>query len=127
MSDSSRHHHQYTDSSQMTDDMVNQAVLEDQQQNSNDAMNIDEVTDQTNSQTTTDANNNTFEQPQSEIGNTKVPASSFSKLARLQQQEPEYDQLDIRELDGEVFEIQRKYQLEAIRGQVCLLNCKSHH
>ncbi|KAL9646919.1 hypothetical protein ABK040_013778 [Willaertia magna] len=56
------------------------------------------------------------------LNNSKISSNSFLKLSSLLgntslEQVPEYDQLEAKEMEGEIFEIQKKYQLEAIRGQ----------
>ncbi|EFC42804.1 protein kinase [Naegleria gruberi] len=109
-------HHHYTDSSQMTDDVVNQ-VIQDEMSIDQDMMNNNQGSS-SEQQQQAHHQEHFEEQIQQSISQSKIPATSFSKLARLQQQqEPEYDQLEAKELDGEVFDVQRKYQLEAIRGQ----------
>ncbi|KAG2385533.1 hypothetical protein C9374_003348 [Naegleria lovaniensis] len=118
----SYHHHQYSDSSQMTDEMVNQVVASTS--SVEDRMSVDQITGQpqppqyNQDESSTMMNQDGDQQPNNSIASSKISASSFSKLAKLQQQqEPEYDELEVKELEGEIFDIQRKYQLEAIRGQ----------
>ena len=102
----------------MTDDVVNQ-VIQDEMSIDQDMMNNNQGSS-SEQQQQAHHQEHFEEQIQQSISQSKIPATSFSKLARLQQQqEPEYDQLEAKELDGEVFDVQRKYQLEAIRGQVC--------
>lgn len=131
----SYHHHQYTDSSQMTDEMVNQVGSTSSVE---DRMNVDQINGQPqpppyNQDESSTMNQDGDQQSQNSITSSKISTSSFSKLAKLQQQqEPEYDELEVKELEGEIFEIQRKYQLEAIRGQVsfwqsCCCICDTIH